>query len=238
MKYLILILLIFIPLAKSIAQIKCPDVSDQKSKTKNITSSTFGIRMAYNNTTVTKISASSKISNLNRLQIGVFAKCYLLKNWFLKGNLIYNQKGNFYTDFAYLADAGKQVTIKLNYIEASLDFGYTIKIKQKQNIYTAIGTYLAYGLNGTEKGFGESLLGPIKIDKKVVFTNSKHNNGTYLQINPVDFGLNFNIDYQYGRYGLYINYGLGLTKLEDEFHSKNRVVSVGVSYKFNNIVYL
>jgi Outer membrane protein beta-barrel domain len=232
MKYLILILLNFIPLTKSIAQIKCPDVSDRKLKKKSVEKKSFGILLGYNNTTVTKTSENDKIKNLNRFQAGIYINGFISKIWFLKGSIVYNQKGNFYDNTYGIADGGKVVTIKLNYVEASLDVGYRINVTATQSINFAAGPYIAVGINGTERGYGESIFGPIKIDKKAVFTNSKFNNGTNLQIKPINFGLNFNIAYQYGKYGLYINYGFGLMKLEDGVNSKNRVASVGVSYSF------
>jgi hypothetical protein len=106
---------------------------------------------------------------------------------------------------------------------------------QKQRIHLGAGPYLAYGLNGTEKETGETLIGPVVVDRKVKFTNSDYNDGAKLQIKPIDFGLNFNIGYQFRKYGLFFNYGLGLTNREnlgDSYKSYNRVASVGVSYSF------
>jgi hypothetical protein len=192
----------------------------------------FGIRVAYNNTTATKASENIKTNSLNRFQVGVFGKRYVLNNWFVKANFIYNQKGNFYDDNPAIADAGKTVTIKLNYIETSIDLGYTVKITGRQRVDVAAGPYFAYGINGTEKGYGETLLGPIVIDRKVDFTNSQTKEGTDLRIKPVDVGLNFNIAYQYRKYGMVVNYGLGLTNREVWGKSFNRVTSIGISYSF------
>jgi len=132
-------------------------------------------------------------------------------------------------------DAGKKVDVKLNYIEASVDLGYSIKLIGKHKILLGAGPFLAYGLNGTEKGTGETLMGPIVIDRKVDFTNSDHYNGTKLNIKPIDFGLNFNVGYQFRKYGIFANYGLGLTNREkfgNNYKSYNRVTSFGVSYSF------
>jgi hypothetical protein len=81
----------------------------------------FGLMVAFNNTSATKASEYNKTTSLNRFQIGFYGKHTIYKNWFLKGSVIYNQKGNFYDDTYGIADAGKKVTIKLNYAEASVD---------------------------------------------------------------------------------------------------------------------
>jgi hypothetical protein len=201
----------------------CSEVEAQNS---------YGVRVAYNTTNATKASEYIITANLNRFQFGVYGKLTMCKKFFLKGNLIYNQKGNIYNDFASYADAGKKVTIKLNYIETSVDLGYTFNLTKKQTIQLAAGPYLAYGLNGTEKGYGETIAGPVKIDNKVVFNNTKDYNGTNLQIKPIDAGLNFNVAYQYRKYGVFISYGLGLTNREKWGKSFNRVASIGVSYSF------
>lgn len=201
--------------------------------TKIFSQNTFGVRIAYNNTTATKPADNYDIASLNRFQAGVFGKFSVYKNFFVKGNLIYNQKGNFYDDNNRIVDAGKTVDVKLNYLEASVDLGYSIKLVGKHRILIGAGPYLAYGLNGTEKGMGETLMGPIVIDRKVEFTNSDYNDGTKLRIKPTDFGFNFNVGYQFRKYGLFFNYGLGLANREnlgDGYKSYNRVASVGVSY--------
>jgi hypothetical protein len=192
----------------------------------------FGVRVAYNNTTVSNPSGNARIRDLNRFQAGAFGQLTIYKEFFLKGNLIYNQKGNFYDDTHVIADAGKSVTMKLNYIETSIDIGYTIKLIEKQRIQMALGPYLAFGLNGTEKGYGETIAGPFNINRKVVFNNTKDYNGTNLQMKPLEAGLNFNVGYQYLKYGAFINYGLGLTNRDKWGEFFNRVASVGVSYSF------
>ena len=192
----------------------------------------FGVRLAYNNTTVNKLSGNIKISDLNRFQAGIYGQRNFFKQFFLKGSLIYNQKGNFYDDTHVIADGGKSVTLKLNYIESSIDIGYIIKLKGKQSIRTAMGPYLAFGLNGTEKGYGETIAGPYNIDNKVVFNNTKDYNGKNMQMKPMEVGLNFNVAYQYRKYGVFINYGLGLTKSDKWDKFFNKVASVGLSYAF------
>jgi uncharacterized protein YdeI (BOF family) len=197
-----------------------------------IAQNSFGVRIAYNNTNATA-SQYSKTAGLSRFQSGIFAKCYVHHNWYVKGNILYNQKGNFYDDIYMFADAGKKVNIELNYAEVSIDAGYSIKVKAQQNIHIGVGPYLAYGINGTEKGWGESLMGPIKIDRKIDFVKGEPKYGTNTQIKQADAGLNFNIEYQYKNYGLFINYGLGLTDREGFYDSFNRVASVGLSYSFS-----
>lgn len=193
---------------------------------------TSGLRVAYNHANAANPAENIRLASLNRFQFGVFGKFSMYKNFFLKGSLIYNQKGNFYDDNNMIADAGKRVTVKLDYIEASVDIGYAVRLTGKHHIHLAAGPYLAYGINGTEKGNGETLMGPIVINRKVAFTNSKYYDGTKLQIKPIDAGLNFNVGYQFRKYGLFFNYGLGLTNRDIWSKSFNRVASVGVSYNF------
>lgn len=193
----------------------------------------FGVKLAYNNTTVTKPSGNSaKISDLNRFQAGIYGQRNIFRKFFLKGSLIYNQKGNFYDDTHVIADGGKSVTIKLNYVETSMDIGYIVKLKGKQSVHAALGPYLAFGVNGTEKGYAETIAGPFNINNKIVFNNTKDYNGTNLQMKPIEAGLNFNVGYQYSKYGVFINYGLGLTNSDKWNKFFNRVASVGINYSF------
>jgi hypothetical protein len=197
--------------------------------------STFGLKVAYNRTTATSPVNYADTKGIDRIQLGIFGKLNLYKHFFVRGNITYNQKGNYYSDLYYMADAGKSVSIKLNYLEASADLGYTLKLIGKHKILAGVGPYLAYGLNGTEKGKMETIAGMRDFNRKVKFTNSDFNDGTKLQIKPIDFGLNFNIAYQYRKYGLFFNYGLGLTNRENmaySYNSYNRVASVGFSYSF------
>jgi len=232
MKFLMLILAGLLACTGIIAQNACPEMHERKSNTRIHEQNSFGIRMAYNNTRATNISEIAKVSSLNRFQIGVFHTFYLPKNWFLKTDLIYNQKGNFYNDDDPIADGGKKVSIRLNYIEASIEAGYGIKIRGVHSIRIGFGPYLAYGINGTEKGSAETLYGRIGIDKKIEIVNTQTKEGTNLKIKPVDAGLNFIIAYQYQKYGMFVNYGLGLVNRENWGEALNRVASVGVSYSF------
>lgn len=200
--------------------------------TKIYPQNSFGGRIGYNNTNATETSQLVTTSSLNRFQAGIFAKLYVHNNWYLKGNFIYNQKGNFHNETNHIADDGKKVTIRLNYLEVSIDAGYTIKVNAKQSIHIGSGPYLAYGINGTEKGNKTSLSWPLQIDKKIDFVNRGTQGGTNMEIKQIDVGVNFNIQYQYKNYGLFINYGLGLVNRETYGRSFNRVATVGLSYNF------
>ena len=196
-----------------------------------IAQNSIAVRIAYNNTNATEVAKYTKTRSLNRFQIGFFAKHYVHNNWYVKGNILYNQKGNFYDNMYMIADGGKKVDIKLNYAEVSIDAGYSIKVTALQNIHIGLGPYLAFGINGTEKGWGESLMGPINIDRKIYFVGGGTKYGINTEIKRVDVGLNFNAEYQYKNYGLFTNYGLGLTGRQDQQRSMNRVFSLGLSYR-------
>jgi len=215
-----------------IAQSACPEIHKQKKNKRIHEQNSVGIRVAYNNARATNTSEYVMISSLNRFQIGAFLAFYLSKNWFLKTDLLYNQKGNFYDDDYAIADGGKKVSIRLNYIEASVEAGYAVTIRDVHRIEISAGPWLAYGINGTEKGFTETLYGYMAVDKKIDFVNSRSQDGTNLKIKPIDFGLNFNVAYEYRKYGMFINYGLGLTNRENWGEAFNRVASIGVSYRF------
>jgi hypothetical protein len=190
----------------------------------------YGIKIAVNNTNATNQTSLSKHKSLSRLQFGVYGTYSIKSNWFFSGEVIYNQKGNIYDDTYSIADAGKIVNIKLNYLEACVAAGYSFKLKNNQKIKLAIGPYLGYGINGTEKGFAQSIAGPIKVDKKIDFVNSQSKEGTNLKIKPVDVGLNFNLGYMYKKYGVFMSYGLGLANRENFGKALNRVFSIGLNY--------
>jgi hypothetical protein len=193
---------------------------------------TFGARAAYNNTNATATSKLIKTASISSYQAGIFAKRYLHNNWYVKGNLTYNQKGNFHDETKYIADDGKKVTIRLNYLELAVDAGYTIDINAKQSINIGAGPYLACGISGTEKGYKTSLSWPLQIHKKIDFVNAGTQGGTNTEMKQLDVGFNFNLEYQYKNYGLFVNYGLGLLNRETYGTSFNRVASVGLSYNF------
>lgn len=210
----------------------CSGIVAQKSNKRTYLKNTFGIRVAYNNTTATNEAKNVIIGSLNRYQAGAFWKYHVLKNWFVKTNLIYSQKGNFYDDDHLYIDGGKKVSIRLDYIEASIEAGYAFKIGPQQSIQVALGPYLAKGIKGTEKGSAETIYGRINIDKKIDLVNSQTKEGTNLKIKPIDAGLNFFVAYQYKKYGVFVNYGLGLVNRENWGEAFNRVASAGVSYSF------
>lgn len=195
---------------------------------------TLGVRAAYNKTTAVKHAGYADYKPIDRLQVGVFGKFDLYKRFFVRANVMYNQKGSDYSDIHYFADAGRVTRIKLNYLEVAADLGYSIKLIGRHKILVSAGPYLAYGLNGTEKGYGESLMGSIVYNRKVDFTHTDYYDGKSLTVEPVDAGLNINVGYQYRKYGLFFNYGLGLSNTHNEGtdlnKSYNRVASVGVSY--------
>ncbi len=191
--------------------------------------------MAYSSTNATKITENIKTGSLDRFQVFVYAKRYVYKSWFIKANLGYDKNGNFYDDNVVIADGGKKVHIKLNDAACSVDMGYTYKIKAHHQIHAGFGPYLAYGINGTERGYGGTFFGRVPIDKKIDFVNPQTKEGTNLKIKPIDAGLNFNIEYQYNKYGLFINYGLGLSNQENFGKSFNRVATIGVQYSFLNM---
>ncbi|HMU11424.1 MAG TPA: hypothetical protein PKC54_15530, partial [Ferruginibacter sp.] len=72
----------------SAGMLTCTGVIAQKSNKRIKPQSSFGIRVAYNNTTATNETDRSIISSLNRVQAGAFWKYHVLKNWFVKTNLI------------------------------------------------------------------------------------------------------------------------------------------------------
>jgi hypothetical protein len=49
---------------------------------------TFGVGVAYNNTTATKPAENFNITSLNRFQISVYGKLSVYKNFLVKGNLV------------------------------------------------------------------------------------------------------------------------------------------------------
>jgi hypothetical protein len=231
MRCLIVILISVLACTGTTAQNACPEISAPKKSKRANEHNSLGIRVAYNNTRATKAYDYVKIASLNRFQIGIFRVQYLSRNLVLKTSLVYNQKGNFHNDDDAIADGGKKVDIKLNYLEASVEGGYVARIRGNHSIQVAIGPYLAYGVSGTEKGFAETLIGRNKVDQKIEFVNTQ-SAGTITKMKPIDAGLNFSIAYGYKKYAVFMNYELGLTNRENWGEAFNRVASVGVSYSF------
>lgn len=150
MKNLLLTLLLFVPCSEIVAQ------------------NSFGMRIGYNNTNATKISENSITGGLNRYQVFVYAKRYVYKSRFLKANLGYDQRGNFYDDIHAIADGGKKLNKKLNYAEFSVDMGYTYQVRAHHQIHAGFGPYLAYGISGTEKGYGGTFLAGCPLIEKFI----------------------------------------------------------------------
>lgn len=192
---------------------------------------TYGFRIAYNNSNVTTSEDTVITSGITRFQAGVFIKKYFAKKLFMKVNLLYNQKGNFYDNFLrHNADEGKSVKMRLNYLETSVDLGFSFKLNTSQNLHLGVGPYWAYGLSGTEKGWEESIAGPRGVDRKIDFVSGQTKGSANTQMRRVDAGINFNAEYQLKAYGFFINYALGLLSRETNYNTINRVISIGISY--------
>lgn len=195
---------------------------------------TAGFKIGYNTATAVKPNSYGDISRINGIQLGVFGKLDLYKRFFIRGNVAYNQKGNQFSDMYYIMDGGRSTTIRLNYLEASVDLGYSIKLPGKHQILAGVGPYLAYGLSGSEKGTMGTIAGPFPVNRDVSFTNSSYYDGTRLPVKPMDAGLNVNVGYQYKKYGLLLNYSIGLVNRANPSgtmgESRNRVFSFMATY--------
>jgi hypothetical protein len=194
----------------------------------------FGINIGINNTTAMyKYSMNDYkpyIQSLNRFFIGGYWQKDIKKQWFVKTTLNYTQKGNFYSNETIFIDAGKQVSLKLNYLETLFDVGKTIKLNKNQSIQVGGGIYVGLGIGGVEKGFEESLSGRKDVNRKIDFTFD-NGNGYKPTYRPIDAGLTFNVQYQYKKYGVFLRYSKGLLNRESIGLIKNNVFYVGFSYQ-------
>lgn len=150
---------------------------------------------------------------LTGVQIGVFADVP-----FSLSGLVNLNTGLFYTQKGLKMDfMGAEVKIPVNYLEVPVNINYNLEAGPLK-AYVQAGPYLGYGLKAKAKAGGE--------EEDIDFGSGDD------EIKQVDFGLNIGAGIEVSKLQLGLNYGLGLTNLENagDTKMKNRVFSVTVGY--------
>lgn len=196
----------------------------------------FGVKMGYNIATgIYSPKDKVGVKSISAFQVGILSEIEINRILF-SSNLLFSQKGNYLDDTKNNVDAGNMVTYRLNYLETDLLLGYRFKLSSNSDLSVTVGPYIGIGLSGTEKGKGTLFGGPLNIDRKIYFSNSKNSTYTQNYIRPIDFGLDFNASLKYKKYFLYLNFNRGFSKRGildySSTISKNQVLSIGFGYLF------
>lgn len=147
---------------------------------------------------------------------GAFARIPIYKKFFFQPELLYSSKGHKTTDLA----GGEEITLRLNYINTPILFGYYIDKKTSILIGTELGYLLsARGLLSNKVRFDQTDSYPKKIDL------------------GLDIGIAYTI---YKNFGIEIRYNYGFKHMYNtdangirrgESLGGNRVFQIGLHYR-------
>jgi hypothetical protein len=144
---------------------------------------------------------------------GAIAEISIAENFAFQPGLLYSSKGFKMKEVAPELQ-GVSVTRKVNYLDIPLNFMYKVNMGQKSNFIVLAGPYLSYGLSGTSKVGGDlGGFGSIGSSQDIKFGS-----GDDAEAKRFDFGLNGGAGFQFGKFQITAQYGLGLyntTPIED-----------------------
>ena len=175
---------------------------------------TFGIKGGVNfanmSFSVDQFDVSPK--SITGFHLGLVSDFKLQESLHFNTGLLYSLKG---TKGEMEGESG---SIKINYLEIPLNLAYKFSINESSDFFIQAGPYLAYALNGKEKGGGETY------DLEFGTDNWKR----------LDFGLGFGGGVEFGSFVTSLNYQLGLANLADDpdVKAKNKVFQISVAYMF------
>jgi hypothetical protein len=144
-------------------------------------------------------------------QAGVIADYALTESFSIAPELLFAQRGA-------KADEGDG-SMTLNYLQLPINATYKSALSDDSKLLIFAGPYVGYGLSGTEKYDGDSE------DLKFGSGDDK--------LNPLDFGLNIGVGYQFGKIYAKAQYNLGLTSIFNDGDAiKNTNIGISVGYLF------
>jgi len=169
-----------------------------------------GVNFANMSFTVDQFDVSPK--SITGFHLGLVSDFKLQESLHFNTGLLYTLKGT------KGEMEGVSGSIKINYLEIPLNFAYKFPINETSDFFIQAGPYLAYALNGKEKGGGETT------DLEFGTDNWKR----------IDFGLGFGAGVEFGPIVTSLNYQLGLANLADDpdVKAKNKVFQISVAYMF------
>jgi len=184
------------------------------------------------NSGYTATNYTSKIG----FQVGGMMNAKINDYFAIRPELLFNSVG------AKATPSGATETVGTNYLSLPVNFVGQLPINDKFKLQAFAGPYAALGLGGKYKYTysGGSINGDVKMKKDPQAIGDK--NAYY---NPLDFGLNFGIGFQYTGFVFSASYSLGLTNVNphytnstseshrnDDSKLTNRNLSFGVAYLF------
>ena len=187
----------------------------------------FGITAGLNTSTVnTNNTEGAKVGYKAGFQAGVVMDLGITPNFSVIPELNFSQKG---AKISF--DEGEKVdwNMTLNYLTLPINLAYKFDLGMDQKFMIFAGPYLGYGLSTSNKMKG----GGIEIDPSEYGFDMKFGS-TDEDLNPLDYGLNVGIGYQYTKIFFKLQYNLGLANLSryEGDSMKNSNVAVTVGYMF------
>ncbi len=190
----------------------------------------LGVKAGANMANLTNVDDSKMLLAFN---LGATVDYQLADRFSFETGLILSGKGAKYESSSNEGGVEVKATGKFNpiYLEIPLNGKYHFNLGSTK-MYLAAGPYLAFGVAGKIKFELEGGLIPIDISKDIKWGSDDEDD-----LKRMDFGLNFGTGAEFGRIGIGLQYGLGLSEIgklnqENDKSAKNNVISLSVAYKF------
>ena len=131
----------------------------------------------------------------------------------------------------YLINKGSnlgKMTTSLNYLQIPVNFLLGYNVSEDFRLVVGAGLYAGLGLWGREEVWDNSGLNPVLVDRKIEFFNQ---NDRY---KALDFGWQFVIGGQWGRYGVRLGYQPSFTRVKGGYNAEKNNYSKKGPKEFNN----
>jgi len=197
----------------------------------------FGVTAGLN---ASKLSVSGVESEMSfdfkaGFQAGVLMDLSINKHFSIIPELLFSQRGvKFKTsefgglDFENL-DIKASATMTLNYLQLPVNAAFKFDVGYGSKFFIFAGPYVGYGLSAKVKVKASYENTKVSQSEKIKFGSGDE------ELNPLDFGINAGIGYQYEKVFFKLQYNHGLINLSNESEGKikNMNVAVTAGYFFN-----
>ncbi len=185
-----------------------------------------GVNMA----TFTNVDDSKMLLAFN---LGATVDYQLADRFSFETGLLLSGKGTKIESSSNQGGIEVKATGKFNpiYLEIPLNGKYHFNLGSTK-MYLTAGPYVAFGVAGKVKFELEGGLIPLDISRDIEWGSDDDDD-----LKRMDFGLNFGTGAEFGKIGVGLQYGLGLSELGEvnqgnDKSAKNSVISLFVAYKF------
>ena len=185
----------------------------------------IGITAGLNASNVTTNNDDVSFDYKAGFQAGLVTDFAITENFSVIPELLFSQRG--FKMKVGVENIEASVSTTLNYLQLPINLAYKFDVGYGSKLFIFAGPYVGYGIStsvsGKAKGFTASSSNAVKFGSK---------DG---EINPLDFGLNVGIGYQYEKVFFKCQFNPGFANLSNvkDVTSKNINVAVTAGYFFN-----